>query len=347
MSSSPAGAEEALLARDVTVRYPTREGGHKREVHALRGASLTLPRGGTVALVGESGSGKSTLGRVLLGLRPPEQGEVRCDDVPVYHGRRTNPGVGRRVQVVFQSPSSSLDPRKSVGRQITRCVELARGRRGGHAGRRAHELLEEVGLDPAGTFFSRYPDQLSGGQQQRVAVARALTFQPRYLIADEPTSALDVSVQVQILELLRRVQQEHGMGILFITHDLATVRSFAEHLHVMYLGEVVEAGPTRALFDHPEHPYTRALMGASPTLAITKGTAAYRLAGEPPSATDVPTGCSLHPRCPVAMDTCTHVHPIDHRVDAGWHARCHLAGDLPPSPPMSTTPIRQEVETPG
>ncbi|MGH3682817.1 MAG: ABC transporter ATP-binding protein [Natronosporangium sp.] len=293
---------------------------------AVDGLSLDVHRGETVALVGESGSGKSTVALTVMGAHRPDAGRITFDGTEI--GRlpeRALVPVRRRMQMVFQDPYASLDPRMTVGRIVAEPLRVHRiGRRGAVAGRVA-ELLDAVGL--ARELAGRLPAQLSGGQRQRVAIARALALEPELLIADEPVSALDVSIQAQIVNLLRELQRERTMGYLLISHDLALVHHLADRVVVMYLGAVVESGGAEELVSSPLHPYTAALLSATP---VADADAVRRerivLRGEPPSAIHRPAGCAFHPRCPIADERCAvEPPPLTHRPD-GRAVRCFYPG---------------------
>ncbi|HEY2862687.1 MAG TPA: ABC transporter ATP-binding protein [Casimicrobiaceae bacterium] len=268
---------------------------------AVDGVSLTIAKGETLGLVGESGSGKSTIARLIVGLYRPTRGEIRFD------GRRIDfanaeLALHRTMQMIFQDPYASLNPRWRVADIIAEPIRahgIASTPREREA--RVAALLEQVGL--AAADGSKYPHQFSGGQRQRVSIARALATNPAFLVCDEPTSALDVSVQAQVLNLMRTLQRELGLTYLFISHNLAVVHHVADRVGVMYLGRIVELAPTRELFASPQHPYTRMLLAAVPDLSLT-GKPRTAVAGEIPNPLDPPPGCAFHPRCPYANDRC-------------------------------------------
>ncbi len=297
-------------------------GRERRVVRALAGVTLTVRRGETLAVVGESGCGKSTLARVLVRLLVPDAGQVTFagEDVRALRGealRRYN----RCVQMVFQDPYGSLNPRMSVGETLGEALRVHRMVPRARIPARVAELLDLVRL-PA-SAAGRLPRAFSGGQRQRIAIARALAVQPELLIADEIVSALDVSVQAQVLNLLLSMQAQLGLAILFVSHDLRVVRHVAHEVAVMYLGRVVEHGPAEQVFAAPLHPYTRALLAAAPTLDPARRTAAPALQGELPSPLAAIPGCPFHPRCPDAFDRCPVERPAM-RVHAGHGAACHL-----------------------
>lgn len=319
-----------LVFDEVSVRYGGRRGG----LTAVDGVSLTVPAGQVVGLVGESGSGKSTLARAAVGLAPVSSGRVLLDGVDIRRLPRRRP-----LQMVFQDPYSSLDPRMSIGESITEA--MPRGAHSDAAGRRAEvaRLLELVNLGPdrAGML----PKNLSGGQRQRVALARALAGQPEVIIADEITSALDVSVQGAVLNLVRSVQRRLNLSMLFISHNLAVVRYVSDVVAVMYLGRIVEAGPAEQVLNDPQHPYTRDLLAAAPAARGKLFAVADEVGGpgdtEPPDPHHPPTGCRYHPRCPIGpladadRTVCVTVDPAG---DAGrrlHHTACHFTGSAQPA----------------
>ena len=277
-------------------------------VRAVDGVTLALLAGEAFGLVGESGCGKSTLARLVLRLIEPTAGSVQFggEDVLAARGARLL-GLRRRMQIVFQDPFSSLSPRRTIGQSLVEPLVVHRIASGAVARARASALLEEVGLDPSA--LGRYPHAFSGGQRQRIGIARALVLQPELLVADEPVSALDVSVQAQILTLLKQLQARRGLGFLFVSHDLAVVRWFCSRVAVMYLGRVVEQGSAAEVFEHPRHPYTRMLCEASPIPDPARRSELPRVTGEIPSASAPPHGCHFHPRCPVATELCRREYP--------------------------------------
>jgi oligopeptide transport system ATP-binding protein len=294
-------------------------------VRALNGVDLSVRRGETLAIVGESGCGKSTLARCLVRLQEPDAGEVLFEGTDALalagSGRRD---FNRRVQMVFQDPYGSLNPRMTIGAQLGEPIRVHALRQEGDVAERVRQLLLMVGLpaDAAG----RYPHAFSGGQRQRIGIARALALEPQCLIADEIVSALDVSVQAQIINLLVALQLRLDLTIVFVSHDLRLVRYIAHRVAVMYLGRIVEAGPTEEVFTDPRHPYTAALLAAAPSLDVAEREATDAVAGELPSPLSIPPGCPFHPRCPRVVDRCRSVPPPDWR--RGEHrAACHLAGD--------------------
>jgi len=299
-------------------------------VHALEGVSFAVDAGETLALVGESGSGKTTAGLISLALLAPTSGRVFFEGNEITAmGRRSLREMRRSMQIVFQDPYESLNPRMTAGDAIAEplIVNQALARR--EARRRAYELLEEVGLEPG--LARRYPRELSSGQRQRVGIARAIALRPKLVVCDEPVSALDVSVRAEVLELLARLQREHGLAYLFISHDLAVVGRTAQRVAVMYLGSIVEEGNLESVYQAPHHPYTQALLSAVPVPDPVKERSRKRivLRGEIPDAADPPAGCRFHPRCPLATDVCVDREPLAVQVGEGHKAACHFASPNP------------------
>ncbi|WP_442775039.1 ABC transporter ATP-binding protein [Sphaerotilus montanus] len=291
-------------------------------VHAVDGVSFEIPKGQTLALVGESGCGKSTVARLLVGLHAPTRGEVRIDGQPLHATLVTPQGqaLRRRLQMIFQDPYASLNPRWTVADIVGEPL-LEHGLLTDRAAlrERAAELLTQVGL--AGADLDRFPHQFSGGQRQRVSIARALATSPEFLVCDEPTSALDVSVQAQVLNLMKDLQRERGLTYLFISHNLAVVRHVSDRVGVMYLGRLVEVTDKRTLFRQPRHPYTRMLLDAIPDIRMS-GRARTPVQGEVPDALNPPAGCAFNPRCPHANARCRAERPVLTEVD-GVRVACH------------------------
>jgi oligopeptide/dipeptide ABC transporter ATP-binding protein len=306
-----------------------------RSLLAVDGVDIHLDRGETLAVVGESGCGKSTLGRLLLRLEQPDAGRMLLDGVDVRGltgaALRT---MRRRVQVVFQDPYASLDPRQRIRAVLTRPMRLHGLCDEREAVKRAGALMERVGLSPA--QLDRLPHEFSGGQRQRIAIARALSVGPEVIVCDEPVSALDVSVQAQVITLLQNLQRDTGIALLFISHDLAVVRHLAHRVVVMYAGKIVEAAPADQLFRQPRHPYTRALLAAAPR--IDTGPRLHEAApGEPPDPTAPPPGCRFAPRCQHAQAICTTGdHPPLRQVDGDHASACLFAETLPPIARLAT-----------
>ncbi|WP_051580239.1 ABC transporter ATP-binding protein [Pseudonocardia acaciae] len=308
-----------LEMRDVEVAYRDRR---HRPVRAVAGVSLTIARGRIVGLVGESGCGKSTLARAAVGLADAAGGVVTFDGHPVTPLRgRARPATLTGLQLVFQDPGSSLNPRRSIGSQLADALDILGNVPRGERPARVAELIELVGL-PAG-IEGRYPHQFSGGQRQRLAIARALAADPSVLVLDEPLSSLDASAQAQAAALLVRLSRELEIGMLLISHDLGLVKEIADEVAVMYLGKIVERGATGDVWERPEHPYTRALIGALP-LADGNGRLPESLAGEVPDPANPPPGCRFHTRCPVVIDRCRTDEPALTTIAPARHAACWL-----------------------
>ena len=314
--------------RDLAKVYSVRRGlfARSRPLRAVHDVSFTVERGTTFGLVGESGSGKTTIARIVMGAERLTSGHVQVGGFdPGSQHRATELKLSRMLQPVLQDPYSSLSPRMRVGSIIAEPMHIHRTQAGASGtDRRVAELLEMVGLSPA--MAKRFPHELSGGQRQRVAIARALSLEPTCLVLDEPVSALDVSIQAQILNLLKDLQARLGLTYVLISHDLAVVSYMSDQIGVLYLGQFMELGPKRAIVPLPRHPYTQALV----TAAAPDETGASRAAinvvrGEIPSPLDPPTGCPFHPRCPRAEQRCAVEKPLLRELSAGHRAACHFA----------------------
>ncbi len=294
-------------------------------VRAVDGVSFTLGQGKTLGLVGESGCGKSTLGRCILRLHDADRGEVRFDGVDLMQlGEEALVPYRKRMQVVFQDPYASLNPRQRVGRTLSEVLEVHGIDSPAARPRRVEQLLVQVGLRPADAH--KYPGEFSGGQRQRIGIARALAVEPELLIADEPLSALDVSIQAQILQLLLDLRTSLGLTMIFISHDLRVVRYLSDEVAVMYLGKIVERAPTARLFARPQHPYTAALLSAVPEVGGDRRDT-IPIEGEPPSAVRVPEGCRFHPRCAWREERCLRQSPELKELGPAHFVACHVAED--------------------
>jgi oligopeptide/dipeptide ABC transporter ATP-binding protein len=294
-----------------------------RAVQALNGVSITVAAGETLGLIGESGCGKSTLGRAILRLHEPDAGRVRFGgaDITALDPAALK-AMRRRMQIIFQNPYASLNPRKTVEQILALPLRLHGIADGGELRERVRAMLEYVGLRAA--HAERYPHQFSGGQRQRIGIARALILNPEFVVCDEPVSALDVSIQAQIIDLLARLKRELGLTYLFISHDIAVIGYVSDRVAVMYLGEIVESGPARAVLARPHHPYTRALISAVPR-HDQAGAAAERvhLTGDLPSPMNPPSGCRFHTRCPFATDRCRVDAPLPRQLGEDRMVACH------------------------
>ena len=320
-----------LRVEDLVMHFPITQGILlQRQVGAVRavdGVSFSIPRGATLGLVGESGSGKSTIGRCIVRLYKPTSGHIYLgdDDLTLAKGSDLR-GIRRQVQMIFQDPFASLNPRFTLGSLIAEPMHIHKMGSNDDIRRRTEELLDKVGLNRR--FIDRYPHEFSGGQRQRIAIARAISIEPQFIVADEPVSALDVSIRAQILNLLRRLQDQMGLTYLFVSHDLSVVRHVASRIAVMYLGKIVEIADRADLYTAPLHPYTAALLSAVPlpNPRVEKQRSRIILRGDLPSPINVPPGCRFHTRCPLAQDICRQVEPPLESKNSGNHvAACHFS----------------------
>ena len=320
-------ADALLRVENLTKHFPIRRGLFSRtvgQVRAVDGVSFEVAKGEVLGLVGESGCGKSTTGRCILRLIEPTSGKVIFDgrDVTAM-GSRELRSMRREMQIVFQDPYASLNPRLTVGSMLGEALAIHHIAKGAAARERIAELLTQVGLSP--DHSRRYPHEFSGGQRQRIGVARALAVGPRLIVADEPVSALDVSIQAQIINLLRDLQRKLGLTYLFVAHDLAVVEHLSDRVAVMYLGRIVELAGRDALYRAPHHPYTAALLSAIPVPDPSRRRRRIVLKGDVPSPANPPAGCPFHPRCFMAQPVCAHDVPPLREVAPGRWAACHFA----------------------
>jgi len=328
----------ALDARNLVKYFPTGASGllgrPTKEVKAVDDVSFSIQDGTTLGIVGESGCGKSTLARVVTRLIDPTSGSVVLDgqDITTLSGHDLRI-ARRKMQMIFQDPYASLNPRHSVGQIISAPLEVQKMSPANGVKSRVQELMNLVGLNPE--HYNRYPHEFSGGQRQRIGIARALILEPKLLVADEPVSALDVSIQAQILNLLENLQKELGLTYMFIAHDLSVVRHIADNVAVMYLGKIVETGPATSVYAMPRHPYTTALLSAVPVADPTKRgrTGRIRLVGDVPSPVDPPSGCRFRTRCWKATDLCATSEPALVEIAPGHSVACHFP--MEPVAPVS------------
>jgi oligopeptide transport system ATP-binding protein len=298
----------------------SRVAGH---VRAVDGVSFDIQRGETLGLVGESGCGKTTTGRSILRLIEPTSGDVSFDGQDVVRmSSRDMRALRRRMQIIFQDPYSSLNPRMTVGGMLREALKIHKLAEGEARQERIDELLETVGLRP--DHAQRYPHEFSGGQRQRIGIARALAVNPDFIVADEPVSALDVSIQAQIVNLLQELQDRLSLTYLFVAHDLSVVKHISDRVAVMYLGRIVEITTSDQLYTSPQHPYTQALMSAVPIPQPGRKKSRTILAGDVPSPVNIPPGCPFHPRCPEREDACTRIVPDLLQIEEGHHVACLL-----------------------
>ena len=318
-----------LDVRGLQMHFPVSKGvifqSKVGEIKAVDGVSFQIMRGDTLGLVGESGCGKTTIGRCILQLLKPTGGEVRFrgEDLTQLSGKEMRP-LRKELQVIFQDPYGSLNPRMTVGAIVEEPLIIHKIGDRNERRNRVQELFEVVGLNP--NMMDRYPYEFSGGQRQRIGIARALAVNPTFIVCDEPVSALDVSIQAQVINLLRSLQERFDLTYLFIAHDLSVVRHISDRVAVMYLGKIVEITGRDELYRDPKHPYTRALLSAVPIPDPVVEASRERiiLTGDVPSPIDPPKGCSFHPRCPFAMDVCREITPVLKQTAQGHSVACHL-----------------------
>ncbi|MBY0096858.1 ABC transporter ATP-binding protein [Mesobacillus maritimus] len=316
--------EPLVSIQNLKKHYPIGKslfGSTTKWLKAVDGISLEVGKGETLGLVGESGCGKSTLGRMVVGLLEPTEGEVYFEGRPLLEKGRNKRDLGQKIQMVFQDPYASLNPRMSVANIIGEPLQLHRVGTQSERRKRVDELLERVGLTSA--HGTRYPEEFSGGQRQRIGIARALALNPKLIVCDEPVSALDVSIQAQILNLLKDIQEESGLSYIFIAHGLQAVKHISDRIVVMYLGKVMEISGTDQLFERPLHPYTKALISAVPEPDPTiRDRERIILEGDLPSPANPPVGCRFHTRCPIATERCKQEDPPLEEVSKGRWAAC-------------------------
>jgi len=342
-----------LEVEDLKMYFPVKSSGLLRRtighVQAVDGVSFQVREGSSLGLVGESGCGKSTTGRLITRLYEPTAGRIDFDgrDIAKLSERELHP-LRRDIQMIFQDPYTSLNPRHTVGSIVGAPLAIHKVVPKDKILARVQELLEIVGLNPE--HYNRYPHEFSGGQRQRIGIARALTLQPKLLVADEPVSALDVSIQAQVINLLQDLQREFGIAFLFVAHDLAIVRHFCPEIAVMYLGKIVEIGDRETLYSRPNHPYTQALLSAVPDVKQAKvggRRERIRLEGDLPSPINPPSGCRFRTRCPIAQDICARVEPPLLQVGPTHKVACHFPGEVGKHPEKPITPRLLGVDDSG
>ena len=320
--------DRVLVAEQLTKHYPVRRGmfGGQATVKALNGVSFSLVRGKTLAVVGESGCGKSTLARQLTLIEPPTSGRLLIEGEDVAGANSAKIAqLRRRVQMVFQNPFASLNPRKTVEQTLSEPLLINAQLSAAERAAKVAQMMRTVGLRPE--HAKRYPHMFSGGQRQRIAIARAMILEPRIVVADEPVSALDVSIQAQILNLFMDLQEQFKTSYVFISHNLAVVEHIADDVMVMYFGGVAELGDKKTIFSNPRHPYTRSLMSATPAIFEADRRTQIKLQGEMPSPLNPPSGCTFHQRCPYAIERCRVEEPKLRAVD-GRLVSCHRAEEV-------------------
>jgi oligopeptide/dipeptide ABC transporter ATP-binding protein len=318
--------ENLIEVRDLVEHFPVRGGVLQRVqgwVQAVDGVSFDIRRGETLGLVGESGCGKTTVGRTILRLIEPTRGQVLFEGRDMVTLNRQELMAARReMQIIFQDPFSSLDPRSQVGDSIGEALYIHGVRDAKERRRRVSEMMGRVGLSE--DYMRRYPHEFSGGQRQRIGIARALILQPKFVVCDEPVSALDVSIQAQVLNLLRRLQDELQLTYLFIAHNMSVVEHISDRVAVMYLGKIVEIAERHELYQNPQHPYTQALLSAIPTPNPDRERNRTILKGDVPSPLNPPAGCRFHPRCPLAVDVCHQQVPDLASIGTDHQVACHV-----------------------
>lgn len=339
-----AASKELLVVEDLKTYFPIRSGLLQRvvaNVKAVDGVSFAIREGETFGLVGESGCGKTTVGRTILRLQPATAGSVFFDGEDVFAKRGGDlKALRRNMQIVFQDPYSSLDPRVPVGETIAEGLEIHGLRNRRERQEIVLEMLNKVGLNPY--HANRYPHEFSGGQRQRIGIARALALRPKFIICDEPVSALDVSIQSQILNLLRELSHEFGLTYLFIAHNLSVVEHISDRVGVMYLGSLAEVTNRQELYHNPLHPYTQALLSAIPIAKPGRKRQRIMLRGEIPSPISPPSGCRFHTRCPFAADICKReVPPLEQKAPGHW-AACHFVESVGGTAQLRPSVIHQE-----
>ena len=304
--------------------------GDQTQIKAVDGVSFEIKKGEAYGLAGESGCGKTTLGKTLLRLHEPTAGKIYFDNTDISENATFDESTFRtQAQAIQQNPYESLNPRFKVSRLVKEPLDIHNLYSRQDREEKVHETLEEVGLKPADDYWGQYPTELSGGEKQRVAIARAIIMDPDFIVADEPVSMLDVSIRAEILKLLQRLQEENDLSVLYISHDLALLNYMCDRVGIMYLGKLVEEGPTGEVIGDPKHPYTQALLAATPTVELDRKKTTPDLKGDVPDPIDLPPGCRFAPRCPEYMEKCSEAEPPMYDISEGHCARCVLYEDGP------------------
>lgn len=325
MSTATTSRQVLYSLKNIKKHYPVKGGIFKTvkgHVKAVDGITLDIFKGETLGVVGESGCGKSTFGRTILGLETPTDGMMvfKGDDISGKTSRQLKP-YKKDMQMIFQDPYASLNPKQRIGDALEEALIIHTNLSAGDRRSKVFELLREVGLKEE--HYDRYPHEFSGGQRQRIGIARAISINPSFIVCDEPVSALDVSVQAQVIKLLKDLQVKHDLTYLFVSHDLGVVRHLCDRVLVMYLGQMVELAPVAKLYENPTHPYTDALLSAIPRPVVGKKRERIRLKGDLPSPTNPPAGCAFHTRCPLATDLCKEKRPEWRAIEEGHFIACH------------------------
>jgi oligopeptide/dipeptide ABC transporter ATP-binding protein len=325
MSTATTSRQVLYSLKNIKKHYPVKGGIFKTvkgHVKAVDGITLDIFKGETLGVVGESGCGKSTFGRTILGLETPTDGMMvfKGDDISGKTSRQLKP-YKKDMQMIFQDPYASLNPKQRIGDALEEALIIHTKLSAGERRNKVFELLREVGLKEE--HYDRYPHEFSGGQRQRIGIARAISINPSFIVCDEPVSALDVSVQAQVIKLLKDLQGKHDLTYLFVSHDLGVVRHLCDRVLVMYLGQMVELAPVDKLYENPTHPYTDALLSAIPRPVVGKKRERIRLKGDLPSPTNPPAGCAFHTRCPLATELCKEKRPEWRAIDEGHFIACH------------------------
>jgi peptide/nickel transport system ATP-binding protein/oligopeptide transport system ATP-binding protein len=315
-----------LEINDLYADYTSNKGitGKKEIIHALNGLNLYVNKGEILSIAGESGCGKSTLAKVIMKLITPQRGEIKFENNDILNLKNKNDikNFYKKIQMIFQNPYSSLNPKQTIGSILREPLKINTNYNSKETDKIIEEKLEQVGLDKS--VLKLYPHEFSGGQRQRIAIARALVLEPELIIADEPVSALDVSIQAQIINLIKSLKDNNNLTFLFISHDLSVIRYLSDRIAIMYLGEIVETGLTEEIFENPKHPYTKALLSSVPAISTSDAKEIVSLKGELPSAQNLPKGCKFHTRCPYSMEICEKSSPFICEFSSTHSCKCFL-----------------------